>query len=139
MTLADKIVVMNDGRIEQIGSPMELYNKPANIFVAGFLGSPAMNFLPAEYIGGQSGQTLGIRPEYLRIVKTGAVSGQVIHVEELGSDTNVVVEVGLDDPLAVRVFGQLDIMQGTEVFLDFDRKDSLLFDTNGQRIEHVVN
>ena len=63
MTLADKIVVLRDGRVEQVGSPMELYNNPANQFVAGFLGSPAMNFLPAKLLQDGDRNTLGVRPE----------------------------------------------------------------------------
>ena len=67
MTLADKIVVLRDGRVEQVGSPMELYNNPANQFVAGFLGAPSMNFLPADKLGGSAGEQIGIRPEHIRI------------------------------------------------------------------------
>ena len=63
MTLADKIVVLKDGQIEQVGSPMELYNNPANQFVAGFLGAPSMNFLPASRVDGKSGEIVGIRPD----------------------------------------------------------------------------
>ena len=66
MTLADRIVVLNAGRVEQIGAPMELYNDPANTFVAGFIGSPQMNFLEAGALGAP-GKTLGIRPEHLEI------------------------------------------------------------------------
>ncbi|MEQ9389474.1 ABC transporter ATP-binding protein, partial [Marinovum algicola] len=68
MTLADKIVVLRDGRIEQVGSPLELYNNPGNRFVAGFLGSPSMNFLERSVPGLRPGHTLGIRPEHLRVV-----------------------------------------------------------------------
>ena len=64
MTLADRIVVLNAGRVEQVGAPLELYNDPANPFVAGFIGSPQMNFLEAAPLG-QPGKTLGIRPEHL--------------------------------------------------------------------------
>ena len=77
MTLADKIVVLRDGRVEQIGSPMELYNNPANQFVAGFLGSPSMNFFPADRIGGAEGTTAGVRPEHLTIADQGPLSGTV--------------------------------------------------------------
>ena len=66
MTLADRIVVLNAGRVEQVGAPMELYNDPANTFVAGFIGSPQMNFLEAAPLGAP-GKTLGIRPEHLEI------------------------------------------------------------------------
>ena len=76
MTLADKIVVLRDGRVEQIGSPMELYNNPVNQFVAGFLGSPAMNFLPGALIGKDQGMTAGIRPEDLYRTDNGPLTRQ---------------------------------------------------------------
>ena len=129
MTLADKIVVLRDGRVEQIGSPMELYNNPANRFVAGFIGSPAMNFLPADAIGGPKGQVIGVRPEYLRIVEGGRIGGRVTHVERLGSDTNVMVVADGAELITVRLFGQHDIAPDTGVRLDFDDRQGLRFDT----------
>ena len=134
MTLADKIVVLRDGRIEQVGSPMELYNNPANQFVAGFLGSPAMNFLRAETVGGAAGLVIGIRPEHLRITDTGRILGTVIHVEMLGSDTNVVVRIRPDAMVTIRLFGQFDIKPGADIRLDFDPAHSFLFDPQGQRV-----
>ena len=97
MTLADKIVVLRDGRVEQIGSPMELYNNPVNQFVAGFLGSPAMNFLPGALIGKDQGLTAGIRPEDLYRTDNGPLTGKVIHVEHLGGDTNLIATVNEQD------------------------------------------
>src|ERR687892_1864015 len=89
MTLADRIVVLNAGRVEQIGRPMELYNDPANTFVAGFIGSPQMNFLEAQALGAP-GKTLGIRPEHLELSReAGAIPGTISHVEHLGGETNV--------------------------------------------------
>lgn len=134
MTLADKIVVLRDGVVEQAGSPMDLYNNPANQFVAGFLGAPSMNFLAAEAVGGTAGQTLGIRPEHLRIADTGPLSGSVTHVEWLGGDTNVLVEAGEAGRITVRAFGQYDIEVGAPVALDFDAAQSFHFDTDGARI-----
>ena len=78
MTLADRIVVMNAGRIEQIGSPMELYNKPANMFVAGFIGSPQMNFIAAAKLGIGGAKTIGVRPEHI------AVSAEIGRLERHG-------------------------------------------------------
>src|SRR5690606_16723598 len=90
MTLADKIVVMNAGRIEQVGTPMELYNRPANTFVAGFIGSPQMNFIDAAALGEKSAKTLGIRPEHIGVSQTtGDLSCQMVHIEQLGADTNL--------------------------------------------------
>ena len=147
MTLADRIVVLRDGRVEQVGSPMELYNDPANRFVAGFLGAPPMNFLAAGAIGrGESGQTIGIRPEHIRLGTaessgiegegrpTGFIEGRVIHVEMLGADTNVIADT-LAGRLTVRIMGQHVAKPGDEVSLSFDSADSFLFDHKDQRIE----
>src|SRR4029450_13524111 len=93
MTLADRIVVINAGRIEQVGKPMELYQTPANLFVAGFIGSPTMNFLNGGYAAGLGAATIGVRPEDLRIAPDGPWEGAIIHAEHLGSDTMFYVEV----------------------------------------------
>jgi len=71
MTLADRIVVLNSGRIEQFGTPDELYERPASLFVAGFLGSPPMNFLPGNVVGLRTREIVGIRPENLRLERSG--------------------------------------------------------------------
>jgi multiple sugar transport system ATP-binding protein len=134
MTLADKIVVLRDGRVEQVGSPMELYNNPANKFVAGFLGSPAMNFLSKTSLNLPQGGALGVRPEYLRVVPNGRISGTVIHVERLGGDTNLLVKTDADDTLTVRLFGQDHTPVGDKITLDFDDANSFLFDANHQRV-----
>jgi len=111
MTMADTIVVMNGGRVEQIGTPLDLYDEPANLFVAGFIGSPAMNFLPGRIVAGVSGRgvqiaegcvipvpgsggprdrevILGVRPEHFNIGES-CVQVQVIVVEPTGADTQV--------------------------------------------------
>ena len=111
MTMADTIVVMNGGRVEQIGTPLDLYDEPANLFVAGFIGSPAMNFLPGKIVAGPSGRCvqivegsvipvpgsgvprdrgviLGVRPEHFNIGES-CVNVQVIVVEPTGADTQV--------------------------------------------------
>ena len=134
MTLADKIVVLRDGRVEQVGSPMELYNNPANRFVAGFIGSPAMNFLPGAALGRPEAQTVGIRPEYLRIVEDGRLSASVMHVENLGADTNVLARTSTDDAVTVRLFGQHRIRMDDAISLDFADADSFLFDAEGARL-----
>jgi multiple sugar transport system ATP-binding protein len=88
MTLADTIVVLRDGVIEQVGSPMELYHRPANKFVAGFIGSPKMNFIPAAQVGGmdlKDAASVGVRPEHLLLDAAGALKGIVRTVENLGS------------------------------------------------------
>ena len=134
MTLADKIVVLRDGRVEQVGTPMELYNNPANQFVAGFLGAPSMNFLPASRLGGPEGLTIGIRPEHIRLDGTGRASGTVTHVEKLGGDTNVLVDLGDGCLVTVRLFRQHDVETDTEVGIDFDDSDRFGFDFDGARV-----
>ncbi|MDV7269925.1 ABC transporter ATP-binding protein [Thioclava sp. A2] len=134
MTLADKIVVLRDGRVEQVGSPIELYNDPDNQFVAGFLGAPAMNFLPAARIGGAEGLTAGIRPEHLVPQAEGPLGGRVLHVESLGGDTNVIIDAGLDEPLTQRMFGHHEVHAGEEIRLGFDPAKVLYFDDAGNRV-----
>ena len=93
MTLADRIVVLNAGRVEQVGAPMELYNAPANEFVAGFIGSPKMNFIDAARLGDDQAKTVGVRPEHLTVdTGAGAWKGTVVHAEHLGADTNLYVD-----------------------------------------------
>lgn len=134
MTLADKIVVLRDGGIEQIGSPMELYNNPANRFVASFLGSPAMNFLERSVSGLAQGTTIGIRPEHLTLSADGQISGEVTHVERLGGDTNLLVKTDQDETLTVRLFGQNPTKVGARVQLVFDPEMAFHFDDAGRRV-----
>lgn len=134
MTLANKIVVLQDGRIEQVGSPMELYNDPDNLFVAGFIGSPAMNFLDAKLFDLPVGiKTVGLRPEVISLAETGIISGEVSHLEHLGADTNVYVKIngGL---VTVRILGQKDYKVGSTVHLDFGPDDLFKFDENDRRV-----
>lgn len=134
MTLADKIVVLRDGRVEQIGSPMELYNNPANQFVAGFLGSPSMNFFPAELLGAGEGRTMGIRPEDLFIADDGPLSVRVRHVEHLGGDTNVIARLD-DHQITARLFGQHQVAEGESLRLGFKPENTYAFDRDGQRLQ----
>ena len=134
MTLADKIVILRDGQIEQVGSPMELYNNPANQFVAGFLGSPAMNFLKQAPLQIPVNGTLGIRPEHLKLVKSGRLKGTVTHVERLGGDTNLLVLTEQKEALTVRLFGQDPTCVGTNIELDFDEQMSFYFDSEHRRV-----
>ncbi len=134
MTLADRIVVLRAGRIEQTGTPIELYNDPANRFVAGFLGAPSMNFLPADRAGGDPVVTLGIRPEHLRLARDGPIRGEITHVEHLGGDTNVLVAEDGGASLTVRLFGQHLARVGAPVTLDFDAGDAFHFDADGARV-----
>ncbi|MFY1708483.1 ABC transporter ATP-binding protein [Tritonibacter scottomollicae] len=133
MTLADKIVVLRDGRVEQIGSPMELYNNPTNQFVAGFLGSPAMNFLPANLLEDGSPNTLGVRPEDLALDDTGPLDVTTKHVEQLGGDTNVIADCH-GHQITVRLFGQHAINAGQHLRLGIADGKSYFFDAQGNRL-----
>jgi multiple sugar transport system ATP-binding protein len=94
MTLADKIVVLNKGRIEQVGRPLDLYNKPASLFVAGFIGSPQMNFITGELASQYNATTLGVRPEHLTVETGGLIKGTLKHAEKLGNETFAYVTAG---------------------------------------------
>ncbi|MES0884267.1 ABC transporter ATP-binding protein [Roseibium sp. SCP14] len=133
MTLADKIVLLRDGRVEQVGSPMELYNNPANQFVAGFLGAPSMNFLPASTLVSGDTRTLGIRPEDLVLDPEGPLSGRVSHIENLGGDTNLIVDTDASE-LTVRLFGQHRIDVGEQIRISAQQDKQYFFDQNGQRV-----
>jgi multiple sugar transport system ATP-binding protein len=122
-------VVLRDGRIEQVGSPMELYNDPDNQFVAGFLGAPSMNFLPGE--GGAA--VIGVRPEHLRVAATGQLHGTVTHVERLGGDTNLLVETQ-KGVVTVRLFGQHPQKVGDTVALGYEAAHVYRFDAGGKRL-----
>ena len=118
MTMADKIVVLNGGQIEQVGAPMELYNNPATPFVAGFIGSPKMNLFEGEVARGLGAQTAyGIRPEHVSLSSTeGPWPGTVRHVERLGADTIVHLDCEGLGPLVARVDGALTFAPGEQVF-----------------------
>jgi multiple sugar transport system ATP-binding protein len=106
MTLADRICVLRDGLVEQVGTPLELYHNPQSLFVAGFIGSPKMNFLTGKFADAYKCTTLGVRPENVEIVPANGVwSGKVIHAEDLGSDSYIYVDIGADEPLVVRQAG----------------------------------
>lgn len=105
MTMADKIVVLNAGKIEQVGSPMELYNAPVSPFVAGFIGSPKMNLYSGEAAGELCG-TYGIRPEHLNLsTDSPRWTGTVRHVERLGADTVIYLDVPNLGEMVVRANG----------------------------------
>ncbi len=133
MTLADKIVVLNEGRVEQVGSPMQLYNNPSNRFVAGFIGAPSMNFLPADLIHKGDTRTLGIRPEDLFLSDDGVLSATALHVEALGADTNIIAQLG-EHQITIRLFGQHSVADGESLKIGFTDEKSFYFDSNGSRV-----
>ena len=106
MTLADRICVLRDGLIEQVGTPLELYENPQSLFVAGFIGSPKMNFLNGEIASKFGANTIGIRSEHIEITdRDGAWKGKVVHSENLGSDSYTYVDIGAGEPVIVREEG----------------------------------
>ena len=109
MTLADRICVLRDGLVEQVGTPAELYEKPNSVFVAGFIGSPKMNFLTGKFAEAANCTTLGIRAEHIEIVDEGDATwaGKVVHAEDLGSDHFLFVDIGAEEPVVVRQSGKL--------------------------------
>lgn len=103
MTLADRICILRGGKIEQVGTPSELYEAPCSLFVAGFIGSPKMNILNGHFAKAFSTHTVGIRPEHLSLSPTPANwSGRVILCENLGAEVYLYVDIGADEPLIVR-------------------------------------
>ncbi|GAA5544334.1 MULTISPECIES: ABC transporter ATP-binding protein [Brucella/Ochrobactrum group] len=135
MTLADRIVVLNAGRIEQIGSPMELYNKPDNLFVAGFIGSPQMNFVEAGRIGETGAKTIGIRPEHLGVSReSGKWKGKVIHAEHLGADTILYVETEAAGLITVRLFGEHHYTEDDIIFVSPEADKTHRFDDDGKAV-----
>jgi multiple sugar transport system ATP-binding protein len=135
MTLADRIVVMNMGRIEQIGTPMELYNKPANMFVAGFIGSPQMNFIPADRLGMSGAATIGVRPEHISVSRDGgAWRGKAVHVEHLGPDTNIYLDTEQAGTITARLFGEVDFEAGATLYASAEPRYLYRFDADGRTI-----
>ena len=138
MTMADKIVVMHDGIIEQTGSPLDLYNKPANLFVAGFIGSPKMNFLdcsslPEEIkkLSPKGATTFGIRPEHLRIQDENTLSLQVKTVEQLGYDSYLYGETIDKQEISIKLNSQTTIKGGESVKVGFSQSDTHWFNEKG--------
>jgi len=150
MTLADRIVVLQSGRIEQVGSPRELYEKPGNLFVARFIGSPRMNVLPAGAADGRllvagrpvpglpalGAAHLGIRPEHLALVAPGdgILEGTVEVVEYLGADSMAFVDCGGPEAVTVRAEGDIGVRVGERVGLSFGVRLAHLFDADGRRL-----
>jgi multiple sugar transport system ATP-binding protein len=135
MTLADKIVVLNAGRIEQVGKPMELYNSPANEFVAGFIGSPKMNFIDGARLG-ESAKTVGVRPEHLSVsADSGAWKGTVVHAEHLGADTNLYLDCEKAGLITVRLFGVYDAEPGATLYVTPQPGKIYRFDADGKALK----
>jgi multiple sugar transport system ATP-binding protein len=132
MTMADRIVVLNAGRVEQFGTPLELYKSPANKFVAGFIGSPKMNFVEGAAAGKYQAESIGVRPEHIRISReAGDWPGRVGVAEHLGSDTFLHVHVDGAGLQTVRTEGENDYHPGDQVWLTPDPSRIYRFDRAG--------
>ncbi|MBD3804469.1 MAG: sn-glycerol-3-phosphate ABC transporter ATP-binding protein UgpC [Thioclava sp.] len=151
MTLADRIVVLEYGRIAQVGTPRELYENPANLFVAQFIGSPKMNVMPCSAAsgsysleGGRGGacasgaaSQLGIRPEHISLVAEGEgqCDGRVDVVEFLGADTFILFDCGPLGPVNVRVAGDTHLRPGDVAGLAFEADRLVFFDKDGLAVK----
>lgn len=137
MTMADRIVVLKDGIVQQVGTPMDLYERPQSLFVAQFIGSPKMNFFTGANADKFKATTVGVRPEHLEIKDgDGAWSGKVIYSENLGSDSFIYVDIGAEDPVIVRQEGKSSVHAGDK--LSFAPKGDMFhrFDEAGLPLKH---
>ena len=124
MTLADKIVVLNNGEVEQIASPEELYNHPKTQFVAGFIGSPRMNFLSGDIITESEIDVYGIRPEHVKVAASrGRIKAPLRHSENLGADVLYYFHTQDGQQVVVKTDAHKSYTKGDEFFLDYDDKD----------------
>jgi multiple sugar transport system ATP-binding protein len=163
MTMADKIVVLQGGIVEQVGSPLELYHHPRNLFVAGFIGSPKMNFLPArvravvedgvsvELDGGSAvtvpsragrlavGEdvTLGVRPEHMRLANDGEIAGEVKVVERLGGETFLYTQINGAAMLVIQGDGEIATAVHDRIKVKLDPATCHLFDAAGLALERA--
>ncbi len=135
MTMADKIVVLNAGNVEQVGSPMDLYKSPKNLFVAQFIGSPKMNIAEGAPAARHGAKTIGFRPEHVRISTTeGEYKGTVGVAEHLGSDTFLHVHADELGTVNVRADGEIPVKHGDTVWLSPDPARIHKFDAQGLAI-----
>lgn len=151
MTLSSLVVVLNEGRVAQIGKPLDLYHKPANRFVASFIGSPQMNFLPLKDFGGRrmgtaapAGTTeIGIRPEHVlaHTNKKGAHAfpATIRMVEQLGVETIAFAALESGHAIVARLPGNFVATPGTNVHLEFDPAQLHFFDHSGHRVEEMAD
>ena len=157
MTLADRIVVMDEGEIKQVGSPIDIYNNPNSYFVADFFGSPSMNLINGEIVNSEAGKvfkslilnvdlpklfensapgpvTLGIRPEQIGISSSGDIKKKIYLVEPLGKDTLLYFETGEERELIAIVESNSSYRSGDTVALNLLPEHIFLFDSSGKRI-----
>ena len=142
MTLADRVVVLRDGIIEQVGTPLELYDKPANRFVAQFIGMPQMNIVPAKLLKNVPGGSsfAGIRPEHLSISDDSRLSGKVVLVESLGNETLIHLDLEEQgtEPLIIRSYQRTELKLGDTVGVNWSDDIVHYFDTDG-KVLHLAS
>jgi len=136
MTMADKIVVLRAGNIEQVGSPLDLYRTPRNTFVAGFIGSPKMNLITGDEAAKHDAHTIGVRPEHIDVVESdGHWQGTVGVAEHLGSDTFFHIHnTGLAETLTVRAIGDVSLKHGDTIHLNPRMDEMHRFGADGLRL-----
>ncbi len=134
MTLADKIVVLNAGRIEQVGGRWNSIIRRPNEFVAGFIGSPKMNFIEGARLG-ESVKTIGVRAEHISVdPATGDWKGTVVHAEHLGADTNLYLDCEKAGLITVRIFGIYDAEPGAVLYATPQPDRIYRFDADGRAV-----
>jgi multiple sugar transport system ATP-binding protein len=166
MTLADRIVVLSAGRIEQVGTPIELYEHPDNLFVAGFIGSPRMNFIPAQLVEAHAGGavvkldngtqircavdaggtlpgeklTLGVRPEHFRLgERDNAIEVPVTFVESLGGSAQAYCDLpGMEEALTCELDGRVRVHAGDTLTLGIPADATYLFDATGRAFRRLA-
>lgn len=136
MTLADRIVIMNQGQVVQIGTPKEIYKNPNNLFVAGFIGSPGMNLLKGALAQKHNATTIGIRPEDIQIAKSSkGIAATVEAVEYLGNESHIHLTLDTDETIVMSVKSELNLKNGDTVNIEFNTTKLCLFDENGSLIK----
>jgi sn-glycerol 3-phosphate transport system ATP-binding protein len=140
MSMADQVVLLRGGRIEQDAAPADLYARPATVFAARFIGTPPMNIIAAP---GRPDLKLGVRPEHVRVVADGGMEAVVQSAEYLGADTVVTCSTSaggmLADTLAARLPGRFDVAEGARLRLGWAAEDAHYFDhADGRRRDDVV-
>jgi multiple sugar transport system ATP-binding protein len=136
MTMADKIIVLDKGAVMQIGTPLELYNRPNGLFVAGFIGSPTMNMIRGPSAEKRGAATIGIRPEHVDVSTTaGEWPATVRLAEHLGSDTFVHADAEGISALTLRLEGEAPLTAGQQIFVTPREAHLHKFDKNGRRID----
>ena len=135
MTMANKIVVLDKGSIAQVGTPLDLYNRPNGLFVASFIGSPTMNLIRGEPATKRGAATVGVRPEHVDVsTSAGEWRAQVRLAEHLGSDTFVHAESDIGGALTIRLAGEAPLAPGDMIFVTPREAHVHRFDPNGRRI-----